>query len=313
MNPHPESDPRALRAEIDQTRRRMDQTIDALGQRFAPRHLADEALGYLRNQTQNGNMRKIRHQFAQSAETAMHSVTDTVKSNPIPAALIGAGIVYYFYSQNQQSDDRRGYVDPASFGEIDPYSEAGYGSEDPGLGQRLGEKAGELKERSREAIHQAGEKMHRAGERVRERAREVTARARERASYAGERTRQLARDGRERAAQAYQQHPLESGLACLALGMIAGLALPTSPRVRRQLRPRAERLRHQAEEFVAKGKSVARSAVHAAKQEAQSQGLTAPMSGSGPQTSGAPNSAGNEQDLFGRPQTGSAITQPITP
>lgn len=308
MNPSGStSDPRALRAQIDQTRQRMDHTIDALGQRFSPRHLADEALGYIRNQTENGNMRKFTNQLTHSADTAVHSVVDTVKANPIPAALIGAGIAYYFYAQRQH-DGSSAFTDEGYAGEESYYGQM---SESGGsLRERIGEKAGDIKERSREALHQAGEKVQHAGEFVRERAQQVTDRARERAQVVGQRTRQLAQQGRERVVSTIDHHPLESGLACLALGLIAGLALPTSPRVRRRLRPRAEQMRHRAEEFVERGKTVARTAVAAAKNEAQAQGLAPGSSATPPASQPRP---GNEQELFGRPQTGSPISQPVTP
>ena len=52
MNQSPnQHDPEAIRSDIDVTRRRMDDTIDALGDRMQPRHLIDEVLGAVKQQS----------------------------------------------------------------------------------------------------------------------------------------------------------------------------------------------------------------------------------------------------------------------
>ena len=73
------------------------------------------------------------------------------------------------------------------------------------------------------------------------------------------------------------QHPLEVGLGCLALGLIAGLLLPTPEKVNRIAGPTADRLRQRARqagsEMVDKGKRVVRAAASAVKDEAKAQGF----------------------------------------
>lgn len=273
MNPPPDAsaDPKAIRSRIDETRHRMDETIDALGQRFQGRHLVDEALNFVRKQTENGNMTQFKTQLKHSTDTAIHTVVDTVKANPIPAALVGAGIAWYFYSQTRDDSTRNGYADGdpiRGYYSDEPYNggESDVGQfvdgEPEGLRERIREKAGELRERSQEAVHSARERLHQAGER-----------AGELGSQVRERSGQLYRQSRERVSTAVDQHPLESGIVCLALGLIAGLALPTPPRVRSAVAPRARHLRERTQEVVDRGRQVARTAVDAAKQEAQAQGL----------------------------------------
>src|SRR5215204_4996501 len=48
MNDSPKNETETIRSDIDTTRRRMDDTMDALGDRLQPRHLLDEFLGFLR-------------------------------------------------------------------------------------------------------------------------------------------------------------------------------------------------------------------------------------------------------------------------
>ncbi len=275
MNPQPDqpAETNRLRHQIDQTRERMDHTIDALGRRFQGRHLIDEALHFVRIQSEKANMTQITNRLKTSADTAVHTVVDTVKSNPVPTALIGAGLAWYLYSQTRRADSN-GYTydDP-----IQGYYDEGYGSAGPGdsdvgepvagategVGERIREKAGRLRERSRDAVATARERLHSVGER----AGEVGNRVRHRSQA-------LLRDGRQRVSTAVHQHPLESGMACLALGVIIGLALPTTQRVRSTVAPGARRLRQRTQEMVERGRNVARTAAHAAMQEAEAQGLT---------------------------------------
>src|SRR5204863_465418 len=128
----------------------------------------------------------------------------------------------------------------------------------------------------------------------RERAGEITAKV-------GERTRQVYSKTRDRVATTADEHPLEVGLVCLAAGLIAGLSVPTPNAVNRVAGPAADRLRERAREsgteMVEKTKRVARAAVTAAKEEAQTQGLTDVGAGS-PGKSDTGNQSGSEASPF---------------
>src|SRR4051812_5731110 len=99
MNDSHENETEAIRSDIDVTRRRMDDTMDALGDRLQPRHLLDEVLGFFRGNGSDGDnkLTQMREKLTQSAGTAMNAVVDTVKSNPMPALLIGAGVAWMIY------------------------------------------------------------------------------------------------------------------------------------------------------------------------------------------------------------------------
>jgi hypothetical protein len=95
MNPQPELESETLRSEINTTRHRMDGTIDALGNRLEGRHLVDELLGFFRGRA--GDAGRVREKITRSAETAVHSVVDTVKAHPLPVIVAGAGIAWLVY------------------------------------------------------------------------------------------------------------------------------------------------------------------------------------------------------------------------
>src|ERR1051325_3010794 len=95
----------ALKSDIDTTRRRMDETMDALGHRLQGRHLLDELLGLFRKNDSDGAA--TREKLKNSAQSALNSVVDTVKENPVPVLLIGAGIGWMIYNsrRTKRGDD----------------------------------------------------------------------------------------------------------------------------------------------------------------------------------------------------------------
>jgi len=309
MNPSEKNETESIRSDIDVTRRRMDNTMDALGDRLQPQHLLDEILGFLRGRGSNGDnrMQQVREKITNSADTAIHAVTNTVKQNPVPALLIGAGVAWMIYesrrdkSRDYDDDDERWArsrmdeetrYDPdmhydrpldypaGSSGERD-WREQG-SSKLAKAKDKIADKAASAAEQVKEKLSDVGEtareKMgtirERAGEKfqaVKERAGEMTAKVRESTREAYVRT-------RERVVDTADQHPLEVGLVALAAGVIAGLAMPTPSAINRTVGPAADRLRDRTREagneMLEKGKRVARAAASAVKQEAEAQGLT---------------------------------------
>ena len=113
----------AIRSDIDQTRRKMDDTMDALGDRLQPRHLIDEVLGYFRGEGSNGEPRlnEMREKVASAANSAVNGVVDTVKKNPLPVLVIGAGIAWLiFESRRKASASTRHYTANYGPGEYSP-------------------------------------------------------------------------------------------------------------------------------------------------------------------------------------------------
>ena len=280
MNQQPDLESEALRSEIDSTRGRMDETIDKLENRLQGRHLIDEVVGFFRRGDGEGNMDEWREKISRSAGT----VVDSVKAHPVPLLMIGAGIAWLIY-ENRSSDrmsreyfggtDYTGEDYPPtgyeSFAEGSTYEAEGYSME--GFSEKSS-LAGQAKEKLSNLGNQAKAKASS----LTAKGRETLGSARERASEMGHRAQQRSREvydrTRERVASTTNQHPLEVGLGFLALGVIAGLAMPTPRAVSRRLAPAAGRLREASTELVEKGKRVAKAATEAARVESKTQGLT---------------------------------------
>jgi len=213
-------------------------------------------------------MNKFKDTLTRSADATARTVAETVKSNPIPIALVGAGVALYLYnrsrggSQYPEEEDFRDYRFQGStendFG-WDERREAS-GSVEPSQGSSAGQKV--------------GQRLQEVGERVRDEAKAAVDATRDMGAQVAERSRQLYRDSRDRVASTIESHPLETGLMLLALGLVAGVALPTSAKVRRQIRPQARALRRRAGSVMSGGRQVLRRATEAARDEAKSQGLT---------------------------------------
>lgn len=307
MNESQHNEPDAIRSDIDVTRRRMDDTMDALGDRLQPRHLLDELLGFLRGNGNDGESRltRIREKVATSCDTAMHSVVDSVKQNPMPAIVIGAGVAWMIYSSRKSSDEYdfdEYYSSGDASMRYDPdthydrpldYPAPGasqfseQGSKD--WGEQGASKLGQIKDKASAATDQMKEKLSHAKDAAREKlshageaAREKMTALRERAGEVTSRVRDTTADvysrSRQRVAATADHHPLEVGLVALAAGLMVGLAMRTPRAVNRRLGPAADRLRERTREagseMLEKGKRVAEAAASAVKEEAEAQGLT---------------------------------------
>lgn len=274
MNPDSRSEADAIRSDIDVTRRRMDDTMDALSNRLHGRHLLDEILGFFRGSSRDGDSRihQMKDSLSHSASSAMHSVVDTVKANPLPSLVIGAGVAWMIigsrrrksaetwaesYATGELYDEPLTYPPAASHGEMD-YS-GGQGAEPSKMGA---------------VAHNLSEKAAIARERIsgmKQRAGEAAGRAKERAQHAYSQT-------RDKVSGTAQNHPLELGLGLLAAGVLVGLAMPAFEPMNRLAGPTVDRLRQRTRErgreILDKGRKVAHAATTAAKEEARAQGLT---------------------------------------
>lgn len=276
----------AIRSDIRRTRREVDDTIDRISNRFQGRHLADEALHYFRENSRDvqETISRMAHRTSESVGSALHSTVEGVKRHPVPLILAGAGVAWYLYERRraQQADDWESanfYDDReqayyASPGTAYEPSYEGESADGGSLGQSAKAKAHNVADAwrkntgiAREKAEGMSDKLKERGSEMRERAQEFSERVRTRASDSYRR-------GRDRAVDTIEQRPLESALACLTIGILAGLALPTSRKVSRLTRPAAERLRERGRDLVERGKHVGQAAVAAAKEETEHQGLT---------------------------------------
>jgi hypothetical protein len=284
-----------IRRDIRHTRGEMDETVDALEHRLRPRHLIDDLLESFRSSGGGGGSGAT-----ESFKNAGHQVLDKLKQHPMPAALIGAGIVWLMLDDDGRArrDDYRprkwdvpaysgSYVD-ARTGR--PYDIEGYGE---GFGRHEGAQGSQeggpsMTEQAADKLSGAAESVKGAAQSAAEKAGEWTGAARNAASSAARATRgyasttsdQLSRGyetGKHYVARGMDEYPLAMGAAAMALGVLGGLCLPRSRVEDRYLGDTADEVKARAGELgrdaVEAGRELGRQVAGTAKDEAARQGL----------------------------------------
>ena len=105
-------DPEMIRADIEQTRADMSDTINAIQERLNPQALIDKAKDSVHEAT-IGRVEQMVTTVTDNAKDTGNSLIQMAKDNPIPAALIGLGLGWLFTrnkstSGNWQPDYRAG-------------------------------------------------------------------------------------------------------------------------------------------------------------------------------------------------------------
>lgn len=274
-----------LRRDIQETRSRMDETVDALAGRLSPDHLLDEAWGRLRGQGEEG-------------------IGQVVKEHPIPVALVGVGLGWLAVEQASERSDGRVEGDvptgrterPITYAEGPRYGEGaewtgydtpaghvvgdeadGEAGSDRGMGERISDAASAVKEKVSSAAESARERASGAMDAARERAHDRGDRARERISHARasleERARHRGRQARRGFWSMLEDNPLALGAVAFGIGLASGMSVPSSRIEDRVMGRASDTLEDEAkrvgERTAEQAKHVAREAAATAMEEAE--------------------------------------------
>lgn len=208
-----ETDERAreIRAEIAQTRDQMSDTIEAIQDRLKPSNIVATASETVRNATTE-KVKQMANTAGDAAERVMNNtLVDTVRANPVPAALIGIGAAWLW--MKGRSDTRRsggdyGYPD-SNEGRYDWRTRTG-GSAAGAYGATGGRSSADQKEGT-----SLGDVASGAAERASEYADDV--------KYAARRTTQRAQVTFDRV---LRENPLALGAAATLVGAAIGMTIP---------------------------------------------------------------------------------------
>src|SRR6187455_2053352 len=97
------TDPEAERIvlEIEETRTVLGSTIDEIGNRLQPQTIANEAREKIREATV-GKVERIVDDAGQTAQQTGTNIVDTIRQNPVPAALAALGLGWLFMKMRDQ-------------------------------------------------------------------------------------------------------------------------------------------------------------------------------------------------------------------
>ncbi len=305
-----------IKADIEDNRVEIGQTINEIQERLSPEHLMDQVKETVREATigkVERAMDRVGEKISNVTEPAMDmmgrageklketgsSVTNIVQQNPIPCALIGLGLGMFFVNRIRNADGRtsrsRAYQPEFEAGMAVPRHAAGMSQP---YGRSYGEYAG--------ASRQYGSSGRNLFGRAKETAGDWTHDAAERVSHLGHQ----AKEGAMRAGRGFQhmvqENPLAVGAAAVAVGAAVGLALPRT-------RIEHEYMGEASEKLVDKAQQVARDAMD--KVKTATQGETGNQSQPGNQgqmgNQGQPtNPAGNQAPTGNQSQPGGQQGQP---
>ena len=251
----------AIETEIVETRSEMTATVDAIGQKLDPANVVEGAKETVRAATV-GKVEEMANTAGQmvedvgaTAQQAGSGILETIKRNPIPAAMVGVGLGLLW--MNRQTSTMQGWsTDRWSSSSHGAYGSGAYGSGFTGStgygtgfgGQSMGGRSS--------GSGGSGENI---GERVGRTAGETAENVRELAEDAGTTVRQTAQQfGRTtgdiafRAERVIEQNPLGMGALALAAGAAIAMALPSTRFEQQTIGQAGQRLLEGAESAVEK-------------------------------------------------------------
>jgi hypothetical protein len=269
---------RKIRSEIDRTRSDMDETFAALDAKLTPREISLE----------------LWNLFKGGSSTGASKVWRVAREHPMPAAVVGLGLGWLMVESSRKPDAydgrepgdytgwsggsfRKGYAETGPSGMA---SEALSAAKDKAhdvaggvkdalstAGDKVSDAAGWTKEHASDLGHQVADKASSLGHQVTDRASGL---------------RRQAKSGVRRARvgfwQTMEQNPLMVGAATLALGVIVGLALPSTDKEDELMGETRDHLlddvKEAGQQVLDKGKHVAEAVADKVKDEARNQGLT---------------------------------------
>jgi hypothetical protein len=95
-------DPAVIRAEIHETRERMGETIEEIGERLNPNRLKEQVKDNIRDAT-IGRVENMATNAVERVNETRRTFTNTIRENPIPAAMVGIGLGWLIWNQRRQS------------------------------------------------------------------------------------------------------------------------------------------------------------------------------------------------------------------
>jgi ElaB/YqjD/DUF883 family membrane-anchored ribosome-binding protein len=281
-----------IRAEIVDTRERMSDTLDEIGERLNPHVVKEQVTERVKDGIRDatiGRVENMARNTADKVQEARSSIADTIRDNPIPASMIAIGLGWLMWngradrSENRYRGQYRG-VSPYAGGAYGYGAGAtGYGAGATGTGAAY--RGFEESDESRGTVDRARERASQLGDKAKQRAGDMA----HRAQHAGESVIEGAHDladtvvdrtkrGAGRVEDTFYENPIAIGAVTVALGIAAGLAAPTTDREVKLMGDARDRLvdrvKDTVEETVDKAEHVAERVVDETKTAAREEGLT---------------------------------------
>jgi len=298
-----------IRSDIEATRSGMSETVDAIQAKLSPQNVQDTAeqiterakqaaldvveqatermkaaVTQIKNEVKGeihdatiGRVERMVGNMKDTTRGTSSIIVETVKANPIPAALVGIGLAWLFMNKSSGTSSQRGYY-PQSYSQ-------GYGQ----YGQpetRFQSQARSAADTVQQKAGQVVDSVTETADHVKEKAGEFANQAQAQVENLSGRVQDEAQRVIHRSQNMIEDNPLMTSALALALGAAVGLLLPETQRENDLMGVTRDKLMGQvsevAQDTLGKAQKVATEVLHTAgdkaKEEAKAQGLTSQMS-----------------------------------
>ena len=265
------------RVEIERTRAGMSETVDAIQERLSPENLKEQA----KDRVEQAKDR-VKEATVGKAQEAGSGIVDTIRQNPLPAALTGIGLGWLFVNARKSSSEQARYRGDKShaydYG-YPPVHDYPPRYEDEGAsGTSAGQAAQRVRDGVGETATQVQDKAGQVAGQAQEKAGQVASRTQDQVSNLSEQARYQAQRASGGFQRMLRENPLAVGTLAVGVGAAVGLAIPETSKEHEVMGEARDNLVDKAQEKVQetqqKAQRVAEEAQSAVQQEAENQGLT---------------------------------------
>jgi ElaB/YqjD/DUF883 family membrane-anchored ribosome-binding protein len=246
----------ALTQDIEQTRDEMSGTVEAIADRLDPANIVQDAKQTVREATV-GKVEEMANNVAETAsgfvddarytaQDAGTGILETVKRNPIPAAMAGIGIGWLLTHRSSGQSSRASWERARWTGSDRQFSR--FDDDQSGRGGYGSGSDASMSDRASGAVEQVGQQASQFADTVGSKVSGVADQARSTAGQIPDQFGGMARDAQWNAQRMVEQNPLAVGAIAVAVGAAIGMALPETQTEQRILGPAAEKAISTAEQ-----------------------------------------------------------------
>ena len=243
--------PEEIEREIEETRNRMSQNIDELGDRLNPQNLKQEAKSAIKNAASDA----VSNVGDQARRTGSRLV-DVIRENPLPVIAVGAGVTWLL---TQRSSSEISGDQMARYAYTGPERRQGEG------------KLSRIKEKVGGAVSGVKEKVSETASGISEHAGELASGTGERVGELRGRARFQTRRVKTNLEHAAEENPLMVAIGATIVGLALGLLLPGTERENELMGPARDQLVDRAERTAERVKDAATEAGREVKDAVQTE------------------------------------------
>ena len=273
----PTGDPEVdqLVTEIEVTRVEMTSTVEEIGDRLDPKNIVAGAKESVREATVGkveqmaSSAGEMVSNAGQTAQEAGSGIVETIRRNPVPAAMAGIGLGWLAMSARSSQGKRHSFADQGRYAyggqfgggqygaqysggqygggqygtgygtgqyagawDTGSMGNQGSGQQGGGIGQQVGDKVGQVGQTVGQTASQVGQTAGEVVGNVQQTAGQVAEQVGQTAQQGAQQVQYTARQVGDNASRMFQQNPLGMGVIAVAAGTVLGMALPATRKER---------------------------------------------------------------------------------